>query len=227
MIGYVAVRAQRFAAPPANPVPSFGNAAGGADLIVPVVYDDNPNHPWQSGCLGTITPNTILNGDLVAKWSSVHCSFLGMDYFPPKVRDVPFWPSELLNGRFVLLLEVRDRAIPAGPFPGDVAGVDQVVVWIDNQEPIGQLTSIGGVTGCGDLHLRDYVGTTAPTLECLGRAHRSHRTTATAQRQFRRVYPHLPEERRRRRGNRGPAVAGNPGPRHLAGTAAAWGPSEC
>ena len=153
----------RFPAPPANPVPVLANGTGGTDLVSPVPYDDNPSHPWQSGCLGLITPNIVLNGDLVAHWSSVHC-FFPANYFSPKVRDVPFWNSFPLNGRFVILLEVRDRAIPGGLFPGDVAGVDQVVVWIDNQEPIGKLTSIGGVTGCGDLHLRDYVGTTAPIV---------------------------------------------------------------
>ena len=42
-------------------------------------------------------------------------------------------PVQPLNGRFVILLEVRDRLLPLGPFPGDFAAKDQVVVWIDNQ----------------------------------------------------------------------------------------------
>ena len=153
----------RFSAPPAFPVPSFPTAAGGTQLLATgaVVYDDIPAHPWQSGCFPVITPNVILNGNLVALWSSNNCIFLGMPYTVPKVKPVPFWNSLPLNGRYVLHLEVRDRLLPAGPFPGTVAAVDQVVVWIDNQQPIGVIKSIGGVTGCGDLHLKDYVGTTA------------------------------------------------------------------
>jgi len=83
----------------------------------------------------------------------------------PQVLPVPFWNSEPLNGRFVILNEVRDHQIsPPEPFPGDVAGVDYVVVWIDNREPICLIYSIGGLTGCGDLVLSTYLGTTAPVL---------------------------------------------------------------
>jgi len=151
----------RFAAPPAAPVPDFPNATGGTPLIAPVVYADSPAHPWQSGCIGIITPNTILNGDLVAFWSANNCTFLGMPYTVPKVKPVPFWDSSGLNGRYAILLEVRDRLLPAGPFPGDFAAKDQVAVWIDNRIPIAAITSVGGITGCGDLHLKDFVGTTA------------------------------------------------------------------
>ena len=66
-----------------------------------------------------------------------------------------------MNGRYVILLEVRDRLLPAGPFPGDFAAKDQVVVWIDNQFPTALITSIGGLGPCADLHLKDYLGTTA------------------------------------------------------------------
>ncbi len=152
-----------FATPPAVPVPTFPTASGGT-LLLPtgaVVYDDIPAHPWQSGCFPVITPNIILNGNLVAQWSSKTCHFGMFTYTTPKVLPIPFWNSHPLNGRYVLHLEVRDRALPAGPFPGSVAAVDQVTVWIDNQAPIGLLKSIGGITGCGDLHLKDYVGTTA------------------------------------------------------------------
>lgn len=153
----------RFATPPALPVPTFPNAGGGT-LLLPtgaVVYDDIPAHPWQSGCFPVITPNIILNGNLVALWSSKTCHLGMFTYTTPKVLPVPFWNSNPLNGRYTLHLEVRDRALPAGPFPGSVAAVDQVTVWIDNQAPVGLLKSIGGITGCGDLHLKDYVGTTA------------------------------------------------------------------
>jgi hypothetical protein len=151
----------RFAAPPAAPVPDFPDAAGGTPLIAPVAYDDVPSHPWSSGCIGAITPNTILNGNLVAFWSKRSCSFLGIDYQVDKVEKVPFWDSSALNGRFVILVEARDRSLPGGAFPGNFAAKDQVAVWIDNRAPVGEIHSIGGVSGCGDLHLKDFVGTTA------------------------------------------------------------------
>ncbi len=152
-----------YLAPPANPVPNFLDASqpGNSPLIAPVVYNDTPGHPWQSGCFPTITPNIILNGDLVAFWSSLSCTFGMIDYTVPKVLPVPFWDSSALNGRYVILLDVRDRLLPAGPFPGNFAAKDQVVLWIDNREPVAKINSIGGVAGCGDLHLKDYLGTTA------------------------------------------------------------------
>jgi len=154
---------------PLLPVPTFPSAAGGAQLLATgaVVYDDVPAHPWQSGCFPVLTPNIILNGDLVAAWGSLSCTFLGFTYTEPKVLASPFWNSNPLNGRYVLHLEVRDSLVTPRTFPGTVAGVDQVAVWIDNQQPIGMIKSIGGISGCGDLHLKDYVGTTA---EILGQA---------------------------------------------------------
>jgi hypothetical protein len=149
-----------FAAPPAAPVPNFPNATGGSPLIVPVVYADIPGHPWQSGCIGVITPNVILNGNLVANWSVNHCVFLGIPYTVPKVKPKPNWDSTALNGRYVLLVEVRDRLDPGGAFPGVFAAKDQVVVWLDNQNVSAAINSIGGIHGCGDLHLKDFVGST-------------------------------------------------------------------
>jgi hypothetical protein len=151
----------RFDAPPAAVVPNPPDATGGTPLIAAVPYEDIPTHPWQSGCFPAITPNTILNGDLVAFWSTSNCTFLGTPYTVPKVKPVPFWPSNPLSGRFLILLEVRDRLLPGGAFPGNFAAKDQVAVWIDNQVPIASITSIGGVTGCGDLRLKPFVGTTA------------------------------------------------------------------
>jgi hypothetical protein len=151
----------RFAAPPAAAVPDFPDATGGAPLIAPVAYDDSPAHPWQSGCLFALTPNTILNGNLIAFWSTQPCTFLGAPYTVPKVQKLPFWNSAALNGRFALLVEARDRLLPAGPFPGDFAAKDQVAVWIDNRSPIGELHSIGNVVGCGDLKLSDFAGSLA------------------------------------------------------------------
>jgi hypothetical protein len=151
----------RFDAPPAAVVPNPPDATGGTPLIAAVPYEDIPTHPWQSGCFPTITPNTILNGDLVAFWSTNNCTFLGTPYTVPKVKPVPFWVSNPLSGRFLILLEVRDRLLPAGGFPGTFAAKDQVAVWIDNQVPIASITSVGGITGCGDLLLKPFVGTKA------------------------------------------------------------------
>ena len=152
-----------YPAPPAAVVPTPPDASqpGNVPIIAPVVYEDIPGHPWQSGCFPTITPNIILNGDLVALWSSDSCSFLGFNYTVPKVKPVPFWDTTPLNGRFVIFLEVRDRPVAVLTFPGLVAAVDQVAVWIDNQQIQGMIKSIGGISGCGDLHLKDFVGTTA------------------------------------------------------------------
>jgi hypothetical protein len=150
----------RFDALPANPVPTFPDAAGGTPLITPVVYDGTTAHPWQSGCLSNITDNTVRNGNLVAFWSKQNCKILGMmPYTVPKVKPVPFWNSDTLNGRYVILLEVQDVPIAGGV--SIVAAVDQVVVWIDNQEPEAQITSIGGLKACEDLYLSQFVKTTA------------------------------------------------------------------
>jgi hypothetical protein len=151
----------RFDSPPLAPVPSPPNGDLGLPIITAVPYEDAPNHPWQSGCWPVITPNTILNGDLVAQWTKIQCSFLGMPYTRDKVKAIPFWNSTPLNGRFLIFLDVKDRLLPGGAFPGTFAAKDQVAIWIDNQTPIAVITSIGGISGCGDLHLNDYVGTTA------------------------------------------------------------------
>ena len=158
---------RHFDAPPSAPVPVLGSAAGGVPMIpTPVVYDGTSAHPWQSGCFPVITPNIILNGDLIAQWSTNSCSFLGSPYTVPKVKPLPFFGSgscpnpASLNGRYVVLLEVQD--LPVGlPGPSSIAGVDQVAVWIDNRCPVAEIHSIGGLGACVDLHLKDFVGKTA------------------------------------------------------------------
>jgi hypothetical protein len=159
-----------YAVSPLAPVPAFPDASqpGNSPMLpAPVVYDDVPGHPWQSGCFPVITPNIILNGDLVAQWAANNCPNPfppPLFYTVPKVKALPFWDSNPRNGRYVIFLETRDTLVSPKTFPGSVAAVDQVVVWIDNQQPIGQIKSIGGVTGCGDLHLKDYVGGSAEIL---------------------------------------------------------------
>jgi hypothetical protein len=150
----------RFDAPPAAVVPTFTDATGGSGLIpAPVVYDGTPPHPWSSGCWPTLTPNIVLNGNLVAQWSTDACSFFGFPYTVPKVKPLPFFNSGPLNGRFVILVEAQDAPVASGP--SAVAGVDQIAVWIDNQSPTALITKVGGLLACQDLHLKDYVGTTA------------------------------------------------------------------
>lgn len=146
----------RFAAPPSSPVPTPVDASGAADIMAHIPYLDTPDHPWQSGCWPAITPNTILNGNLVAEWGQVPC--------PPggpraKVHGTT-WNTAGINARVVVLLEVRDRPV-GGPHPGSVAGTAQVAVWVDNEDPTAEIHKIGGISGCGDLLLSDYVGTTA------------------------------------------------------------------
>ena len=94
-------------------------------------------------------------------WGTVNCTFLGVPYTVPKIRPRPFWDSNPLNGRYVVLLEVRDRPVLGPWVAGNVAVVDQVVVWIDNQQPTATLTSIGGLASCDYLYLSNYTGTTA------------------------------------------------------------------
>ncbi len=147
------------------PAPS-PTALGGNPLISPVVYDNTPAHPWSSGCfLSPPTPNTILNGDLVASWSTEACFFPLPPYSHnvPKISTTQKWPSVPANagGRYVVFLEVDQAPITPPHLPVVPAGEDQIVVWIDNYQPVGLITQIGNVIGCGDLHLKDYVGTTA------------------------------------------------------------------
>ncbi len=154
------------AIPLPSPTPS-PTALGGAPVIAPVVYDGTTAHPWSSGCaFGPPTPNTILNGDLVAYWSTEPCVlpvFPFTHYTVPHISSNGKW-STPASGRYLLFLEVDEGPSSSPHTPVVPAGEDQVAVWIDNFPTIGALTQIGSVVGCGDLHLSDYVGTTAPVL---------------------------------------------------------------
>jgi hypothetical protein len=150
-------------------VPS-ASALGGTPLISPVKYADVPGHPWSSGCfLGWPTPNTILNGDLVAWWTTDNCwspvPFPGHTYTIPAISSNGTWPSGA-SGRFLLFLEVDETPIATPNPPGSPAGEDQVVVWIDNHQVQATITQIGDVVGCGDLHLRDFWGNGGPNPRC-------------------------------------------------------------
>ena len=134
------------------------NSGGGSPLITPVVYDGTSAHPWQPAvcCRRRNHPQRESGGVR----STDNCSFGPFTWSVPKVKPVPFWNSAGLNGRHVILLEVQDTSESA-PGPSVVAAVDQVVVWIDNQEIVASITSIGALAPCVDLHLKDFVGTTA------------------------------------------------------------------
>jgi hypothetical protein len=149
------------------PAPS-PTALGGTPLIAPVIYDDTPAHPWTSVCiLGGPSPNWIINGDLVAHWSTETCwdpsPFPGHTYTIPAISSNGTWNSGA-SGRYVLFLEVDEAPIALPHTPVVAAGEDQVVVWIDNYLPSGAITQIGDVIGCGDLHLKDFVGTFCPVI---------------------------------------------------------------
>ena len=150
------------AIPLPSPTPS-PTALGGNPLIAPVIYDGTSAHPWSSGCpFGPVTPNTILNGDIVAQWSTESCLF-PFPHTVPKISSNLKWNSGA-SGRYVIFLEVDEGPIVSPHTPVVPAGEDQIAVWIDNFPVTGLITQIGNVVGCGDLHLKDYVGTTAPVL---------------------------------------------------------------
>lgn len=156
----------RFDSPPSAPAPAPADATGGVALfsppVQPVVYDDTVDHPWQSGCLFP-TSNTVLNGVLTSQWSVDHCTLLVPPFTPytvPKVKPIPAWNSGALNGRFLMMVEVKDGPVGGGG-PLTVAGVDRVVVWIDNQGPTAHISSIGGLAPCVDLRLSIFLGTFA------------------------------------------------------------------
>jgi hypothetical protein len=141
------------------PIPNPAGIGGNPLIPTPVIYDGTSAHPWSSGCfLSPQTPNTILNGNLVAEWSTESCPIP----FPsvPKISSNLKWNSGA-SGRYVIFLEVDEGPIPSPHTPVVPAGEDQIAVWIDNNPVIGKITQIGNVVGCGDLHLKDYVGTTA------------------------------------------------------------------
>jgi hypothetical protein len=141
---------------PATPIVPGPTALGGTSLIpVPVVYDGTSAHPFSSPCS---VSNIILGGNLVAEWE------LCTPPFPPGWGwiDQFNWGSSP-NGRCVIFLEVDQYSIATPHTPMVLAGDDQVAVWIDNWTPVALITQVGNVTGCvGALHLKDYVGTTAP-----------------------------------------------------------------
>jgi hypothetical protein len=147
----------------AIPLPSImpsPTALGGSPLIAPVVYDGTPAHPWQSGCFGFFSPNTIQNGDLVAEWTTETCipPLPFPPYAVPHISSNDKWNSAP-SGRYLIFLEVDGGTPTVVPL-----GEDQIAVWIDNYEPFGKVTQIGNAVSCEDLHLSDYVGTTAPVL---------------------------------------------------------------
>jgi hypothetical protein len=85
-------------------------------------------------------------------------------YTVPKISSNGKWNSAPNSGRYTLFLEVDEGPIVSPHTPVVPAGEDQVAVWIDNYDVFGMLTRIGNVVGCGDLHLKDYVGATAPVI---------------------------------------------------------------
>ena len=142
--------------PAITPHPAGPTAAvAGVPLIpLPFRYDGTPAHPQVSPC----AVNIVTDGNLVAEWSKCPTPFSawGMIY----QYAWPSLPGSPGGQRCVIFLEV-DQQPPAAM---SVAGYDQVAVWIDNWTPIGLVTQIGKAVGCDEVHLKDYVGTTAPVM---------------------------------------------------------------
>jgi hypothetical protein len=144
------------------PVPS-PTALGGTPVIAPVIYDGTPAHPWQSQCVfGAPTPNIILNGDLVASWSTETCvpPLPFVPYTIPQISSNENW-STPASGRYLVYLEVDEAPLMPPGAPQSPAGEDQVAVWIDNYGVAADITAVGNVVGCGDLYLSQYVTTPA------------------------------------------------------------------
>jgi hypothetical protein len=136
----------------------------GFPIIAPVIYDGTAAHPWSSQCIfGGPTPNLILNGDLVASWTTETCT---LSILPPLSYSIPVISSNEnwstgASGRYLVYLEVDEAPVSPPGAPQVPAGEDNVVVWIDNYPVTGAITAVGNVVGCGDLFLSQYVGTPA------------------------------------------------------------------
>ena len=144
-----------------RPVPNVPNATGGHPARGARDLRRQSRPPLAVGVLSAHDAEHDHKRESGRAVETDHCSFLGFDYTVPKVKPKPFWGSPPLNGRYVILLEARDRMELGGTYPGDFAAKQQVVVWIDNKQVVADLTAIGGIAGCGDLLLSDFVGTTA------------------------------------------------------------------
>ena len=141
-------------------VPTYTDliSPGFVNNIKPAVfYLKFPNLPFKTpqscGSL-TLVPTIISSGNLVVQWQSTPCNG-GM---LSKLQEY-CWNSAPLSGRYVIVLEVRDRkASDLTDFPGVISALDQVAVWIDNQPAIAEITKVGNVgPGCGGLLvLSDY-----------------------------------------------------------------------
>src|SRR5262249_24061214 len=103
-------------------------------------------------------------GNLVAHWDHECCPWPPVIFSmvcPPFFYDIPrlintdLWNTSSLNGRYVVFLEVED--VPIGGPPPVNTTMRYVVVWLDNQAPLAFIGSIGGSSGCGDVHLKDFV----------------------------------------------------------------------
>jgi hypothetical protein len=138
---------------------SFPQPAPGSPIVVPpgstfsseVIFttDDqrsaNPLYlPGDEGAILTYAPGWFTRQD---------CFWIG---FPPIYFCLPpvpdlhetGWPTGA-TGKYTLLLAVKDTA---GHTYFDVQRV-----WVDNDDCLAKITSIGGLTGCLDLRLSDFV----------------------------------------------------------------------
>ena len=144
-----------------DPTFAFAQPANGSPIVPPVggvsyadvsfISDDqrNANRLDATSDEGAIL--TFADG-----WGTrMECSYLP---FPPWLSCwfVPdlverYWDT-LATGKYTLLLAVKDTA---GHTYYDIQHV-----WVDNDNVVAHITSIGGLNGCLDLRLSKFVGTT-------------------------------------------------------------------
>ena len=149
-----------------DPTFSFAQPANGTSiapaaswmLISEVIYttDDQRNNNRIDG---TPFPDylTYAPGWTVRTECVIFDGGITICFTVPDIQETT-WNSPA-SGKYTLLLQVKDDA---GNTYYDVQRV-----WIDNENIAAQITNIGGLAPCVDLHLKDYVGT---TLEICGLA---------------------------------------------------------
>ncbi len=140
---------------PANGTPTASLPAmpAGSDQISEVLYtsNDQRQHNVLSG--GSSAGNILTFHDgWFTRWE-VQWVDLGMliIHVVPDIREKA-WATPA-SGMYTLLLQVEDTV---GNTYYDIQRV-----WVDNDGVQAQITSIGGLSACLDLHLSNYTGTTA------------------------------------------------------------------
>src|SRR6185436_17880759 len=141
-----------FAQPnPGDPIPAAGPP--GSQKISEVIYTNDAQRDWNEldadndeGVTLTFNPG----------WTTRQECFPN-PFFPPPPLYWCFAVPDIVErtwsdptGKYTLLLAIKDTA---GRTFFDIQHV-----WLDADYPVALITSIGGLTGCLDLRLSDFVG---------------------------------------------------------------------